>query len=157
MSQNVKLKILNFTFFDITSTILLFTSQHFSVWFIFMRKICQNWFWSNSGWNILKIIDSAYFELLHSRIGFNFQFLWRLVVCVLDFPKSVRGVTSNEKFDHNKLSKSNFKYLVKQQFLIRVERYGSVSNHNIFLVNNIKSLIGRNIPKIYLLTNKEIR
>ena len=116
--QNIKLKILNFTFFDIISTILLFTGQNFSIWCIFMSKICQNWFWSNSGWNIPKIIqhiDSATFEFLHSRIGFNFRFLWRLVVYILDFPKSVRGVTSDQKFRHNRLSKSNFKYLVKQQ------------------------------------------
>ena len=55
MSQNVKLKILNFTFFDIISTILVFTGQNFSIWRIFMGKICQNWFWSNSGWNIPKL------------------------------------------------------------------------------------------------------
>ena len=46
--------------------------------------------------------NSAFFEFLHSRIGFNFQFLWRLVVYILDFPKSVRGVTSDEKFHHSR-------------------------------------------------------
>ena len=137
MSQNVKLKILNFTIFDIISAIWLFISQNISIWCIFMSKIYQNWFWCNSGWNIPEIIDSAFFGFLQSRIGFNFQFLWRLVVYILDFPKSVWGVTSDENFHHNRLSKSNFKYLVKQQFLIQAE-------------------IGRNIPKMYLLTNKQI-
>ena len=46
-------------------------------------------------------------------MGFNLKFLWKLVVYILNFPKSVRGVTSDEKFQHNRLSKSNFKYLVK--------------------------------------------
>ena len=35
-----KMKVLNFTFFDIISTILLFTGQNFSIWCIFMSKIC---------------------------------------------------------------------------------------------------------------------
>ena len=51
-----------------------------SIWCIFMSKICQNWLWSNSGWNIPKSIDSTFFEFLDSRIDFNFQFLWRLVL-----------------------------------------------------------------------------
>ena len=83
------------------------------MWCIFKSKICQNWFWSNSILNIPKIKESAFFEFLHSTIGFNFQFLCRLVVYILNFPKSVRGVTSDGKFHLNRLSKSNFKYLVK--------------------------------------------
>ena len=46
-------------------------------------------------------------------MGFNFKILWKLVVYILNFLKSVQGVTSDEKFQHNRLSKSNFKYLVK--------------------------------------------
>ena len=130
MSQNVKLKILNFTFFNIISTILLVTGQNFSISCIFMSKLCQNGF---------GVIQDEIFQKLQIQRFLTFYILELVLFSIfmetcclyIGFSKISSRSNSGWKIPSQQAFKVKFQILSKisKQFLIRRERYTHTHTH----------------------------